>query len=184
MVCSCRPGHWHQRGRVRVLRASDLRPWRGCRGAACRTTAVAAEIAVQGRARPPADVGRPPGSMSIRPRQLQPKMQPRRGTTKAPAAERSGPSSALLGECGGYEIRTREGLPPTRFPSVRPRPLGESSAANNTRRWGVLANMIRGRGIGRGWRSIGVGVGSGVGFVCWVGDPLVWCAAPHVALSD
>jgi hypothetical protein len=29
---------------------------------------------------------------------------------------------------GGYEIRTREGLPPTRFPSVRPRPLGESSS--------------------------------------------------------
>ena len=29
---------------------------------------------------------------------------------------------------GGCEIRTREGLPPTRFPSVRPRPLGESSA--------------------------------------------------------
>jgi hypothetical protein len=30
---------------------------------------------------------------------------------------------------GGCEIRTREGLPPTRFPSVRPRPLGESSSA-------------------------------------------------------
>src|SRR5215472_13951935 len=29
---------------------------------------------------------------------------------------------------GGRGIRTREGLPPTRFPSVRPRPLGESSA--------------------------------------------------------
>jgi hypothetical protein len=28
----------------------------------------------------------------------------------------------------GRGIRTREGLPPTRFPSVRPRPLGESSA--------------------------------------------------------
>lgn len=28
---------------------------------------------------------------------------------------------------GGYEIRTREGLHPTRFPSVRHRPLGESS---------------------------------------------------------
>ena len=33
---------------------------------------------------------------------------------------------------GGYEIRTREGLPPTRFPSVRPRPLGESSAGQST----------------------------------------------------
>ena len=31
--------------------------------------------------------------------------------------------------CGGYEIRTREGVNPTRFPSVRHRPLGESSKA-------------------------------------------------------
>ena len=28
---------------------------------------------------------------------------------------------------GGYEIRTREAVTPTRFPSVRHRPLGESS---------------------------------------------------------
>ena len=33
---------------------------------------------------------------------------------------------------GGYEIRTREGFIPTRFPSVRPRPLGESSVGQNT----------------------------------------------------
>src|SRR5215469_16401580 len=33
---------------------------------------------------------------------------------------------------GGWEIRTPEGLPPTRFPSVRPRPLGESSAGQPT----------------------------------------------------
>src|SRR5215471_8149186 len=33
---------------------------------------------------------------------------------------------------GGCEIRTPEGLPPTRFPSVRPRPLGESSAGQLT----------------------------------------------------
>ena len=33
---------------------------------------------------------------------------------------------------GGWEIRTPEGLPPTRFPSVRPRPLGESSAGKPT----------------------------------------------------
>ena len=33
---------------------------------------------------------------------------------------------------GGYEIRTREGVTPTRFPSVRPRPLGESSAGKDT----------------------------------------------------
>ena len=31
--------------------------------------------------------------------------------------------------CGGWEIRTPEGLPPTRFPSERHRPLGESSSA-------------------------------------------------------
>jgi hypothetical protein len=38
------------------------------------------------------------------------------------------PSDVLAGQPGGgYEIRTREGFPPTRFPSVRPRPLGESS---------------------------------------------------------
>ncbi len=30
---------------------------------------------------------------------------------------------------GGYEIRTREAVTPTRFPSVRHRPLGESSSA-------------------------------------------------------
>jgi hypothetical protein len=33
---------------------------------------------------------------------------------------------------GGWEIRTPEGLPPTRFPSVRPRPLGESSVGKPT----------------------------------------------------
>ena len=37
---------------------------------------------------------------------------------------------------GGCEIRTREGLHPTRFPSVRPRPLGESSAGELTRTCG------------------------------------------------
>src|SRR5262245_3914498 len=44
---------------------------------------------------------------------------------------------------GGCEIRTREGLPPTRFPSVRPRPLGESSA-------GKLTVQPRARGSGAG----------------------------------
>src|SRR5688572_2918117 len=33
---------------------------------------------------------------------------------------------------GGCEIRTREGVTPTRFPSVRTRPLCESSAGKNT----------------------------------------------------
>ena len=37
------------------------------------------------------------------------------------------------GDGGGYEIRTREGVNPTRFPSERHRPLGESSAGNPTR---------------------------------------------------
>jgi hypothetical protein len=36
---------------------------------------------------------------------------------------------------GGCGIRTREGLPPTRFPSVRPRPLGESSVGQGTGAW-------------------------------------------------
>ena len=37
---------------------------------------------------------------------------------------------------GGYEIRTREGFIPTRFPSVRPRPLGETSAEKDSgRHW-------------------------------------------------
>ena len=45
---------------------------------------------------------------------------------------------------GGYEIRTREGLPPTRFPSVRPRPLGESSAGQSTGAW-QLARPLRHR---------------------------------------
>ena len=33
---------------------------------------------------------------------------------------------------GGYEIRTREGVNPTRFPSERHRPLGESSVGERT----------------------------------------------------
>src|SRR3954451_4080940 len=39
------------------------------------------------------------------------------------------PASALGGGCG---IRTREGVNPTRFPSERHRPLGESSAGEGT----------------------------------------------------
>jgi hypothetical protein len=39
----------------------------------------------------------------------------------------AGPGVFPAHRCGGCEIRTREALPPTRFPSVRPRPLGESS---------------------------------------------------------
>ena len=40
---------------------------------------------------------------------------------------REPPLSSSRIKRGGYEIRTREGLHPTRFPSVRHRPLGESS---------------------------------------------------------
>ena len=50
---------------------------------------------------------------------------------------------------GGYEIRTREGLPPTRFPSVRPRPLGESSATrvrDGARRTRIPPRRDRGPG--------------------------------------
>ena len=44
------------------------------------------------------------------------------GNTKTPEPE------AVPGSCGGgWGIRTPEGLHPTRFPSVRHRPLGESS---------------------------------------------------------
>jgi hypothetical protein len=45
---------------------------------------------------------------------------------------------------GGWEIRTPEGLPPTRFPSVRPRPLGESSAASLPTDSAALAQDARG----------------------------------------
>ena len=38
---------------------------------------------------------------------------------------------------GGYEIRTREGVNPTRFPSERHRPLGESSIEQSTWTWCV-----------------------------------------------
>lgn len=46
------------------------------------------------------------------------------GKTKNPAI-----STKQRGVCGGWGIRTPEGLHPTRFPSVRHRPLGESSKA-------------------------------------------------------
>ena len=43
---------------------------------------------------------------------------------KTPELQQSSEAS-----CGGWGIRTPEGLHPTRFPSVRHRPLGESSGA-------------------------------------------------------
>ncbi len=76
------------------------------------------------------------------------------------------------------------GCSPTRFPSVRPRPLGESSAANNTRRLRVLANTIPGdrpEGVRR--RSAGVvRAGGRVDRRGW--GSARWASAPHVALSD
>ncbi len=39
----------------------------------------------------------------------------------------AGAAGVLFRSCGGWGIRTPEGLHPTRFPSVRHRPLGESS---------------------------------------------------------
>ena len=50
-----------------------------------------------------------------------------------PRKEDSRPSQSGNRGGGGYEIRTREGVNPTRFPSERHRPLGESSAGNLTR---------------------------------------------------
>ena len=44
-----------------------------------------------------------------------------------PRKEDSRPSQGGNGSGGGYEIRTREAVTPTRFPSVRHRPLGEFS---------------------------------------------------------
>ena len=41
----------------------------------------------------------------------------------------AGPAFVLVSSGGGCGIRTREGVNPTRFPSVRHRPLGESSAS-------------------------------------------------------
>lgn len=52
---------------------------------------------------------------------------------------------------GGYEIRTREGLPPTRFPSVRPRPLGESSRMVRIREGGWVVEIGGGCGVVAGW---------------------------------
>jgi hypothetical protein len=59
----------------------------------------------------------------------------KRSTPDRTATGRSGVDTAR--ESGGYEIRTREGFIPTRFPSVRPRPLGESSASKDTEHRGV-----------------------------------------------
>src|SRR5215475_1700656 len=67
-----------------------------------------------------------------------------RHTLCCSAAREHDPSaSSQVRGGGGCEIRTREGLPPTRFPSVRPRPLGESSA-------GKLTVQPRARGSGAG----------------------------------
>ena len=44
----------------------------------------------------------------------------------------SRPSQSGNRDGGGYEIRTREGVNPTRFPSERHRPLGESSVGERT----------------------------------------------------
>src|ERR1022692_586022 len=52
---------------------------------------------------------------------------------RCPAAEALAGSGVVPGQAGGgEEIRTPEGFPPTRFPSVRHRPLGESSVGQPT----------------------------------------------------
>ena len=50
-----------------------------------------------------------------------------------PRKEDSRPSQSGNRGGGGYEIRTREGVNPTRFPSERHRPLGESSVGHPSR---------------------------------------------------
>ncbi len=77
-------------------------------------------------------------------------------TMSAPPGIRSGPTSCLFRRGGGYEIRTREGLPPTRFPSVRPRPLGESSVEKLTGGCGVVVHGYSG-GVGAARGGPGVG---------------------------
>ena len=51
---------------------------------------------------------------------------------KSPENEDSRPGQGGNRGGGGYEIRTREGVNPTRFPSERHRPLGESSVEDDT----------------------------------------------------
>jgi integrase-like protein len=66
---------------------------------------------------------------------------PPEGTGTGTGTERQRPdvrASGRPGVCagsagGGCGIRTREGVNPTRFPSVRHRPLGESSASKHSR---------------------------------------------------
>ena len=57
---------------------------------------------------------------------ITPRPQGQRRNAKAPELQVPG-----LGG-GGCEIRTREAVTPTRFPSVRHRPLGESSTCAHT----------------------------------------------------
>jgi hypothetical protein len=64
---------------------------------------------------------------------MRPELRPElswRSSSASPIMERTDVFTG--GGGGGYEIRTREGVNPTRFPSVRPRPLGESSAEKDT----------------------------------------------------
>ena len=49
------------------------------------------------------------------------------GTEPFPGKEKGLPDRSESPTCGEYEIRTREAVTPTRFPSVRHRPLGEFS---------------------------------------------------------
>ena len=60
---------------------------------------------------------------------------------------RGGRCTARVGEpeSGGCGIRTREGVNPTRFPSVRHRPLGESSAAEITGCEPAIPNRLTSR---------------------------------------
>ncbi len=56
------------------------------------------------------------------------------------------PGSSSCSKAEDTRLRTREGFIPTRFPSVRPRPLGESSAGNNTERLAATDTRVTGCG--------------------------------------
>lgn len=163
------PRHRGRRPPLRPLPTDHDRPGIGQRGRTARL------LRGQGRAH-----------HGLRPQQRDRRRPAHSAIRRRPPQQAAGAFDVLPGESngGGYEIRTREGLPPTRFPSVRPRPLGESSAANNTRRWRVLANTFAEDRPERGRAAVRSSFGGVGGWTGGGGDPLRWASAPHVALSD
>ena len=99
--------------------------------------------------------GRPGTSLGIEllpkllPIGVQPPPAPRRRRARHPRFRRS----RALHHGGGWGIRTPEGFHPTRFPSVRHRPLGESSwPVDGIRTWARPRSVTRQTGAtGPGW---------------------------------